>query len=224
MKKNYSLVVVSILIIIISVLLVYIVSKDKDDEVNDRKKIVANDTLIHVTKSETNDSIIYEVIDNLKKLSYSWTFSKSEELSKALKNNMEIDLNLKLDLLTSLEDKKLDDLITNDDSLIVSFEHHGQLPVNAKVKIDVSDKYKDGELLYLYYLNEDRTQVEYIDSEILVKNGYVEFEIEHCSKYFLTASIIQEAVNNPKNVNIIIIVMVVVIIVLIGATLMQNKK
>ena len=224
MKKDYSLVVISFLIIIISVLITYIVLKDRNASINGEKNLVASDTLMHITKSETDDSIIYKVIDNSKKLSYSWTFSKSEELTRALKNNMEIDLNLKLDLLTSLEDKKLDDLITNDDSLIVSFEHHGKLPTSAKVRIDVSDKYRDGELLYLYYLNEDRTRVEYVDNQIPVRNGYVEFEIDHCSKYFLTASIIQEAVNNPKNVNLIIIVMVVVIIVLIGATLMQNKK
>lgn len=223
MKKNYSLVVISILIIIISVLITYIVVRDRKTNI-DRNSYVASDTLMHITKSETSDSVIYNVLDNAKKLSYSWTFSKGEELTQALKNNMEIDLNLKLDLLTKLDDKNLDDLITNDDSLIVSFEHHGALPVSAKVRIDVSDKYRDGELLYLYYLNENKTQVEYVDNQIPVRNGYVEFEIDHCSKYFLTASIIQEAVNNPKNVNLIIIVMVVVIIVLIGATLMQNKK
>ena len=126
--------------------------------------------------------------------------------------------------MTSLEDKNLDSLVTNEDKLIVSFEHHGKLPTKAKVKIDVSDKYTNGSMLYLYYLNEEERQVEYIDKGLSVINGKVEFEIEHCSNYFLTASIVQDAVNNPKNVNLIIIVMVVVIIVLIGATLFQNKK
>ncbi len=224
MKKNYSLVVISILIIIISLLITYIIFKNTHESTKKQNNYLASDTLMNITKSETENEIIYEVIDNAKKLSYSWTFQKNEELNKALKNNMEIDLNLKLDLLTNLEDNKFNEIVNNKDSLIVSFEHHGKLPTKAKVKINVEEKYKNGEMLYLYYLNEDKTQIEYIDSQIPVKNGYVEFEISHCSKYFLTASIIQEAVNNPKNINLIIIVMVVVIIVLIGATLMQNKK
>jgi len=179
---------------------------------------------VHVTKAETKDEVIYEVVDNRKNLTYSWTFNKDEKFKKALKDDMEIDLNLKLDILNELKDKELDSLVTNEDKLIISFEHHGELPTKAKIKINVQERYKDGELLYLYYLNEEENRVEYIANEIPVKNGYVEFEIEHCSNYFLTASIVQDAVNNPKNVNLIIIVMVVVIIVLIGATLFQNKK
>ena len=177
----------------------------------------------HVTKSETNDEVIYEVVDNRKNLTYSWTFNKDENFKKALKDNMEIDLNLKLDLLNNLENNNLTSKINND-RLIISFSHHGELPTKAKIKIDVKDKYNEGDLLYLYYLNEEKHQIEFIKNEIPVKNGEVEFEITHCSNYFLTGSIVQDAVNNPKNVNLIIIVMVIVIIVLIGATLFQNKK
>lgn len=224
MKKNWSLVLISILIIIISALIFYIVkTNSKSDETTRKKDYVASDTLINITKSETKDEIIYEVTDNRKGLQYSWTFNKDENLMKALKDNMEIDMSLKLDVLTELNNEKLNS-IENKDKLIISFEHHGELPTKAKVRINVSDKYKDGELLYLYYLNEEQNQIEYIDNKIPVKNGYVEFEITHCSDYFLTASIVQDAVNNPKNVNLIIIVMVIVIIVLIGATLFQNKK
>ena len=122
------------------------------------------------------------------------------------------------------EDTALHDIVSNQDKLVISFEHHGALPSKAKIKLDVSDKYSNGESLYLYYLNEEKGQIEYIKKDIIVKNGYVEFEIDHCSDYFLTSSIVQDAVNNPKNINLIIVVMVVVIIVLIAATLFQNKK
>lgn len=224
MKKNWSLVLISVLVIIISALIFYIVkTSDNKDEVSKRKNYIASDTLVNITKSETKNEIIYEVTDNRKGLKYSWTFDKDENLMKSLKDNMEIDMSLKLDILTELNNEKLNS-VKNNDKLIISFEHHGKLPTKAKVRINVSDKYKDGELLYLYYLNEEKNQIEYIDSKIPVKNGYVEFEITHCSDYFLTASIVQDAVNNPKNVNLIIIVMVIVIIVLIGATLFQNKK
>lgn len=223
MKKNLSVIIISILVIIVTALIAYIVKDSQNDDSNNNN-YVASDTLVHVTKSETNDEVIYEVVDNRKNLTYSWTFNKDENFKKALKDNMEIDLSLKLDIVSELENKDLNDLVTNDDKLVILFDHHGELPTKAKVRINVGDKYKDGELLYLYYLNEEKNQVEYIANEIPVKNQYVEFEITHCSKYFLTASIVQDAVNNPKNINLIIIVMVVVIIVLIGATLFQNKK
>lgn len=224
MKKNMNLVLISSLIIVIVGLIFYIIKSNNDKEILDNKTYVADNTLINITKSETSSEIIYEVIDNGKKLRYSWTFNKDENMMKALKDNMEIDMSLKLNILDKIENSELDSKVTNEDKLIISFEHHGKLPTKAKINLDVSDRYKDGEKLYLYYYNEEENQIEYIDSGIPVKNGHVEFEIDHCSDYLLTASIVQEAVNNPKNINLIIIVMVVVIIVLIGATLMQNKK
>ena len=222
MKKNEGLVLITIIIFLIICLIAYIVKDIKKDV--GTPEYVASDTVMHVTRSETRDEIIYEVIDNARDLTYSWAFLKTEELEKSLKDNMNIDINLRLNLLNELGNKELDDLVTNEDKLIVSFDYHGELPTRAKIKIDVSDKYSEGESLYLYYLNEDKEQIEYVRKDIIVKNGHVEFEIEHCSNYFLTASIVQDAVNNPKNINLIIVVMVVVIIVLIAATLFQNKK
>lgn len=223
MKKNSSLIIISLLIIVISGLIVHIVN-DSKKEVDNINNNVTSDTLIHISKSESKDEITYEVIDNAKNLTYSWTFPKDEHLTNALKDNMEIDMDLRLSLLTNLENKSIDELVSNEDKLVISFNHHGTLPTKAKIKLDVKDKYKDGEQLYLYYYNEEEDQIEYIQNGILVTNGKVEFEITHCSDYLLTASIVQDAVNNPKNINLIIIVMVVVIIVLIGATLFQNKK
>lgn len=224
MNKNWSLVIISSLIFITSFTLIFAVKTNKEKENLNNQNVAITDTETHITKSETDKEITYELIDNKKKLTYSWTFEKNDNIIKSLKDNMEIDVNLKLDILTSLEDKELNSRINKKDLLVISFEHHGSLPNKAKIRINVSDKYKDGEKLYLYYLNEEKNQIEYIDKLVPVKNGYVEFEITHCSNYFLTASIVQDAVNNPKNVNLIIIVMVVVIIVLIGATLVQNKK
>lgn len=222
MKKNFSLIIISLLIIVISGLIIHIAQDDKKGESGKDK--IASDTLIHISKSESKDEITYEVVDNAKSLTYSWTFKKDKNLMGALKDNMEIDMDLRLSLLTDLQNKEINDLVENKDKLVISFNHHGELPTKAKIKLDVSDKYKEGEKLYLYYFNEEKHQIEYIQNGLVVTNGKVEFEITHCSNYLLTASIVQDAVNNPKNINLIIIVMVVVIIVLIGATLFQNKK
>ena len=223
MKKNASIIIISVLLVIVAYLIFMILNSDKDDDTNP-KNIIATNEVVNITKTETNDSVIYEVIDNQKGLTYSWTFEKNEEINKSLKDNIEIDVNLNLNVLTKLNDNELDEKVTNEDKLIVSFDHHGKLPSKAKIKLNVEGKYKDGERLYLYYYNEEKGQIEFIENNLVVKNGKVEFEIDHCSNYLLTGSIVQDAVNNPKNINLIIIIMVVVIIVLIGATLFQNKK
>lgn len=223
MKKDLSIFIISILLLVVGVLL-YLLLIDKEDEPSIDEDIIATNEVVNITKTITSDSVIYNVIDNQKKLSYSWTFEKNEEINKALKQNMEIDVNLNLKVLDNLLGNELDQKVTNEDKLIISFEHHGTLPSKATIKLDVRDKYKDGERLYLYYYNEEENQIDFIENGLVVKNGIVEFSIEHCSNYLLTASIVQDAVGNPKNINLIIIVMVVVIIVLIGATLFQNKK
>ena len=160
MKKNWSLVLIASLIIIISALIIYIV-KINNTEKNKENDYVAQKKETNITKVETKDEITYEVIDYNKKLSYSWTFKKDEKLLNKLKDNMEIDLNLKLDLLNNLENNNLTSKINND-RLIISFSHHGELPTKAKIKIDVKDKYNEGDLLYLYYLNEEKHQIEFI--------------------------------------------------------------
>ena len=108
--------------------------------------------------------------------------------------------------------------------LIVTFDHHGALPSNATVRVNVSDKFSDGEELYLYYYNEETTDIEYIEHHLKVEDGYVEFNIEHCSNYFLTAAVVNDAVNNPKSVNYIIIGLGVIVFILIAVTLSQSKN
>jgi len=222
MKKEFSITFISLLLIVIAGLITHIIDSKSVNIQN--KDLLSSSTLINISKTRTKDEIIYEVIDKSKDLTYSWTFPNNDDFNKSLKDNMEIDLDLRLQLLTNIENKNIDNLVTNEDKLIIAFNHHGELPTKAKIKLDVSDKYKNGDKLYLYYYNEEMNQIEYIQNGITVTNGKIEFEITHCSNYLLTASIVQDAVNNPKNINIIIIVMVVVIIVLIGATLFQNKK
>ncbi len=224
MKKNASIIIISFLLILVALLIIILLNNNADDSNNPKGIIASNETVVNITKTETTDSVIYEVIDNQKGLTYSWTFEKNDAINKSLKEKMEIDVNLNLNVLTELKDSILDEKVTNKDKLIVSFEHHGKLPSKAKIKLNVNGKYKNGEKLFLYYYNEEAGQIEFVDDNLIVKNGKVEFEIDHCSNYLLTGSIVQDAVNNPKNINLIIIIMVVVIIVLIGATLFQNKK
>lgn len=178
----------------------------------------------HITKTETNDYYLYDVVDNERNLTYSWKFLKEENKNVSVEENMYINNDLRLSLDASTKDtKRINEKVKND-KLIITFDYHGMLPLEAKVKIDVSDKFNDGEKLYLYYYNPDSDEVEYMDNDVYVKNGSVEFQIEHCSDYFLTAAVVNDAVNNPQSVNYIIIGLIVVVFILIAITLKQSKK
>lgn len=178
----------------------------------------------HITKTETNDYYLYDVVDNERNLTYSWKFLKEENKNTSVEENMYIDNDLRLSLDASTKDtKRINEKVKND-KLIITFDYHGMLPLEAKVKIDVSDKFNDGEKLYLYYYNPDSDEIEYMDNAVFVKNGSVEFQIKHCSDYFLTAAVVNDAVNNPQSVNYIIIGLIVVVFILIAITLKQSKK
>ena len=135
---------------------------------------------------------------------------------------IEDDLRLSLDAQTKDTEKIKEDV--SQDKLIITFDYHGNLPLETTVRINVQDKFKDNERLYLYYYNPELDQIEYIAHNVLVKDGYVEFELEHCSDYFLTAAVVNDAVNNPQSVNYIIIGLIVVVFILVAVTLFQSKK
>jgi hypothetical protein len=112
-------------------------------------------------------------------LQYSWTFS-----NKAMNNT---DMNI--DLTITFDDKKkeeISELTGREDAMYISFAHHGELPGPATIKTYVGDKYKNGDVVYLYYFSEEEQKILMVGNKPLtVKGGYVEYTITHCSTYFL---------------------------------------
>ncbi len=176
-----------------------------------------------ITKSENAKYITYNVIDYERNLTYSWDFIKDK--SKSIKENIMMDVNLRLNIdnINTADTKDIAKRV-DQNKLIISFDHHGALPLNAQVKINVQDKFKDNDNLYLYYYNPQTKQIEFMEKDIPVKDSYATFKISHCSDYFLTAAVVNDAVNNPKNLNYIIIGLGAVAVILIAITLVQSKK
>ena len=175
--------------------------------------ISASDNLL---KTETKDRVIF-VKDQDGKFLYSWKFDKEEYE----KNEFDFDLEIKFD---SNNKSKIESLMKNDvKAKYVSFNYHGELPAEASIKIPVSDMYNDGQKLNLYYYNEEKNEIELVSDTIKVVNGYVNFNIDHCSDYFLTLSIVNETGGSNNN-GMIIMGMIIVIVGLIGYTLMKNQK
>ncbi|MEG2457854.1 MAG: Ig-like domain-containing protein [Bacilli bacterium] len=145
-------------------------------------------------EAKNNDTTIgFNIVNDKKELEYSWTFE-----SKNLKPNATSSIDLSLSLTTAPPDaikKDVEALVKKDKSLFVNFTHHGELPGKATMKLNVSNKYKDGALITLYYYNETTKKLDILAKDILVKKGFVEFEISHCSSYVLTE---QPPVKNPQ--------------------------
>lgn len=221
-KENFLLYFSIIIFVFVSFTIIYITK----DTINERKllqkkDIVSTSDKIKVLKSENSKYISYIINDYERNLSYEWNFDKNE-----ITDDLKIDenLNLRLSVDSFNESNEAINERVKQEKLVVTFDYHGKLPASATVKVKVDGKFKDGKKLYLYYYNEEKDQFEYIDNDIKVKDSYAEFTISHCSNYFLTGTIVQDAVNNPKNINYIIIGMIVVVLVLVAATLKQSKK
>lgn len=228
MKKNKALIIISTLLCVTLIALGLSISKLADvhtlENTDKSSEVLANNSGTRIMKVEGNDYISYIVEDYERDLTYTWQFEKTDEFYNNVNENLEIDINLRLSLDAYNEATEDINNRVSQNKLIVTFDHHGKLPSNATVRVNVSDKFKDGEKLYLYYYNEETNQIEYIKHHLAVSDGYVEFNIDHCSNYFLTGAVVNDAVNNPKSVNYIIIGLGVIVFILIAITLSQSKN
>ena len=160
-----------------------------------------------------------EVIVRLKKKNeatyYSWAFDKDK-----VGNEINLDFDI-----TFEDDDEIKEII--DKKIIakfMAFKHHGTLPSSAKVTVYVGDKFKDKESLYLYYYNEEKREIEYVSKDIKVSRGYIEFEIEHCSKYFVTTTYLNtENVVPTKSFSYILLFLILGVVIFLGKILIENS-
>jgi len=228
-KKNkltyYLIIAVCIMISVISICITVILSNPKKTTISDEDAtVLAQNSGTRVLKSESEKYISYIVEDYERDLTYTWQFEKTNEFYASVSDNLEIDVNLRLSVDADTKETADINKRVDQNKLVVTFEHHGKLPEVATIRINVADKFKDGEKLYLYYYNDKNKQIEYIDHKLEVVDGYVEFQIDHCSDYFLTAAVVNDAVNNPKSINYIIIGLGAVVFILVAVTLKQSKR
>lgn len=178
-------------------------------------------TIVHASninfyKTTTNENIIY-VAEKDNKFVYSWQFNR-----ETYKDDIDFSLIIKqssddYNIISNQIDKDIR-------AKYLFFEHHGVLPTTATIKVAVDNNYSDGDKLYLYYYNENSKKLEFIDNNLVVRNGYVSFEIKHCSDYVLTGSIVKTALNNPKSMTIVIVILVIIGVAMVAGTLFLNNK
>ena len=151
--------------------------KDEVAEVPEENAVISKDILSEIKAS--GNKVTYES-KNGDKVNYAWIFDGSKMTSNDLDVNLELVVNAKDEVgIKKLIPK------TQEKPIILDFKHSGVLPGGTRVKVNVSDTYKDGDKVTLYYYNETTKKLEEKVTNIEVKNGSVEFSLEHCSTYTL---------------------------------------
>lgn len=180
--------------------------KDADIIINDETEI-SKEQLNKIKKSKKQVRLNY--YDKDKKLLYIW-YINGKEIKETNKFSTFI-------AFTAQNLKEIYKLSNYADGIYIKFQHEGVLPKGTRLKIYVGDKYEDKDIVNLYHHNKTEKQLELVKEKIVVKDKYIEFNIEHCSDYFITMSTINNNDNNssPSIIFILLIIALTIIISLI---------
>ena len=180
-----------------------------DDEDLSGKTYTINVNVSDVVKEETKKE------DN-KKI-YSWIVD-----GKKIDKLLDVDTTI---VLNKNNIKKIKQVSNYADGIFINFKHNGSLPNGVSIKIYVGDKFDNGDVVSVYYYNENKNTLELKIESVKVQEEYVEFSIEHCSNYFVTMSNLKTNNNKSNNVfPLIIISELVIVFGIIIVYILKTKK
>ena len=105
------------------------------------------------------------------------------------------------------------------EGMYVNFKHTGDLPKGTKVKLYVGDKFENGSIVNVYHYNNTKKELEFIKDNIKVKDEYIEFDVEHCSDYFVTMSTIRNVEEKETSFNLFTILTIIELAIIVGLIL-----
>lgn len=194
--------------------------KEESVKVKLEDKDVLDKEILEAIK-KANKTVILEKYDG-EKLLYSWTI-----IGKNITNMDSFDPTVTFE---PKDKTKTDKLVNYLSGINLNFAYKGELPKGTKFALNVSDKYKDNDVLYLYYIDTEKVEMTLEASEIKVKAGLAELEIKHCSEYFLTQSVPLNVEDSKSATYLIImlaegiVILGLVIFIIIFALKKKNKK
>lgn len=169
--------------------------------VKDDNSIISQNTIQKI--KDSGKKVVINKYNSENNIVYSWTVDGTK-----IKDTIEINTSIKFN---SNNFDVISELTNYADAIYLNFEHSGNLPEGTKVKVYVGDRYQDTEAVNIYYFNEKNNKMEKIKMETLVTEGYVEFDIDHCSDYIVTKALV-----GHNRVNIFMITTILETIILIG--------
>lgn len=182
--------------------------KDNNDVIINADSKITKENLDKI--KESGKEVNFNYYNEDKKLIYSWTLDgskidKSNEIITTITNE-------------SKEIKNISKLSNYADGLYVNFEHSGKLPKGTKIKLYVGDKFEDGNVVNVYHYVKENDKLEGIKEDIKVQDGYIEFDIQHCSEYFVTMSNLN-VVNKKSTINIFMILSIIEFVIIVALIL-----
>lgn len=189
----------------------------KNDNLNNIAITVNGDNKItsEVLKSikDSKKEVSFNFYDEEKKLLYSWSFN-----GKKMSETKEFNTNI---IFESGLVKEIGKASNYAEGKYIHFEHSGNLPSGTKVKLYVGDKFEDNSSVNVYYYLEKNKELQTIKKNLIVKDGYIEFDIDHCSDYFVTMSSVK---TQEPTTNIFFILFIVVSILLLIVLILDFLK
>lgn len=192
-----------------------------------------------VVTVDINKNISKELFDAIKGTSRQLTIKSGDNQivfnGKDITDSKDIDATISYNLVKN-------DAVLNtigQDGVVINFANNGELPGTATVRIKVTDDMKTAislNTIYVYYYNEANKELMKMANKATYKDGYIEFAINHNSKYvFVNAEIPENDGTTPvedDNVTfleshkmyVIIIIIAVFTVIFVVAILIIDKK
>ena len=185
----------------------------KSNKIQDADIIINNDSKISkedINKIKESKKILrLNYYDDNKKLLYSWSIN-----GKEIKESKEFSTLINFTADNIEEIYKISNYA---DGIYINFKHDGTLPTGTKVKLYVGEKFANESIVNLYHYNKEEKLLEPIKEDLIVKSGYIEFDLEHCSDYFVTMSTIGSVNDDASSSsNMLLIIIIVSILIIIG--------
>ena len=160
-------------------------------------KISNNTELQNITINlDENVNISRDVFMAIKEKNIKLTVNTRENQIIFDGNNIEItkDINAEISYNLVNKDSLLKEIVQ--EGVVINFANNGELPGTALIRIKATEELKqalDMDTILVYYYNEETKELtQMTDDAIYNEDGYIEFSINHNSKYLLVNKLIEE--------------------------------
>lgn len=161
------------------------------------EKISNNTELQNITINlDENVNISRDVFRAIKEKNIKLTINTGENQIIFDGNNIEITKDINAEISYNLVNK---DLLLKEivqEGVVIDFANNGELPGTALIRIKATEELKqalDMDTILVYYYNEETKELtQMTDDAIYNEDGYIEFSINHNSKYLLVNKLIEE--------------------------------
>lgn len=196
-----------------------------NNKITDINITIKSDTIITKEDLEkiknSKKTVKFNYYNDDKSLAYSWIIDGSK-----IKTTSNLST-----IITNDSDNKKDILKLSNyaDGLFVVLKQN-DLPLGTKLKLFVGNKYENNDFVNVYSYRNNKLYL--LKNKIKMDNGYVEFDLDNASEYFVTMSTIPNTnittkVENNEEISILPIIILIICLVIIGIIIIfiiKNKR